>query len=220
MRALAAGRTTILGALTLAALLAGPAAASDERIYVLMPETLSAWEKKAFEGETQYRTTFKDGRVAVEAKSKHSAPGYYRTVTVDLTKTPYLNWEWRVENVLSGPDERTIEGDDFPARVYLIESHGLLFWKTRGIGYVWAGKLPEGADWPNPGRATTHMFSVRSGAADTGKWIKEKRDVRADFKRAYGEDVTQVDAVAFFSDTDNTKSESTAYYGPIYFSKD
>lgn len=220
MTTFSGGATTAMGAFALAALLAGPAAATDERTYVLMPETLSAWEKKAFEGETQYQSTFKDGRVAVEAKSKGTASGYYRTVTVDLTKTPYLNWEWRVENVLSGADERTKEGDDFPVRIYLIESHGLLFWKTRGVGYVWTGKVPEGADWPNPGRATTHLFAVRSGAADAGKWIKEKRDVRADFKRAYGEDITQIDAVAFFSDTDNTKGESTAYYGPIYFSKD
>lgn len=220
MTTLPGGATTPVAVLALAALLAGPAAAADERTYVLMPEILSAWEKKDFEGETQFQTTFKDGRVAVAAKSKGTASGYSRTVTVDLTKTPYINWEWRVDNVLSGPDERTREGDDFPARIHLIESHGLLFWKTRGVGYVWTGKLPEGADWPNPYRTTTHMFAVRSGAADTGKWIKEKRDVRADFKRAYGEDVTQIDAVAFFSDTDDTKGEATAYYGPIYFSKD
>jgi hypothetical protein len=48
----------------------------------------------------------------------------------------------------------------------------------------------------------------------------EKRNILADLKQFVGEDIRYIDAVAVMTDTDNTNSKATAYYGDIYFSKD
>ncbi|MES9927398.1 MAG: DUF3047 domain-containing protein, partial [Candidatus Thiodiazotropha sp. 6PDIVS] len=48
----------------------------------------------------------------------------------------------------------------------------------------------------------------------------ERRDIKQDFKTFFGEDVTEIDVVAIMTDTDNTDSTATAWYGDIYFSSD
>ena len=56
-----------------------------------------------------------------------------------------------------------------------------------------------------------------SGDALAGRWVEERRNVRADFKALFGKDVRYVDAVAIMSDTDNTGGSAVAYYGDITF---
>ncbi|MCB1815010.1 MAG: DUF3047 domain-containing protein, partial [Candidatus Competibacteraceae bacterium] len=133
---------------------------------------------------------------------------------------PYLNWSWKVANVLSGIDEHSKAGDDFAARVYLVVSGGALFWKTRSLVYVWSSNQPVNSAWENPFTGNARHIAVRSGAAEVGQWLSEKRNIREDFKRVFGEDIESIDAVAIMTDTDNSGQSATAWYGDIYFSAD
>jgi hypothetical protein len=176
---------------------------------------LQGWKTKSFAGETQYQLVEKDGRRVLQADSKGTASGLYREITVDLERTPYLNWSWRVNNVLTGVDERTKAGDDYPARVYVVVSGGVAFWRTRSLVYVWSSNQPVGSTWDNAFTSNARTLAVRSGNA--AGWFNEKRDVRADFKRLFGDDIKQIDAVAIMTDTDNSGQAATAWYGDIYF---
>jgi len=181
--------------------------------------SLAGWEQHGFEGRTAYRIE-KDGNSTIlKARSHHSASALYRPVHIDLTQTPYLHWRWRISHILSIPDERRKSGDDFPARIYLIASGGVFFWNTKAINYVWSSREPVNASWPNPFTANSIMLSVESGAKHAGQWRSYKRNVRKDFKRLSGKDVTHIEAVAIMTDTDNTKSDARASYGDIYFSR-
>lgn len=179
---------------------------------------LSGWRSKAFSGETRYALKNQDGRTVLRADSNAAASGLYREVSVELGKTPILNWTWQVGNILAGADERTRAGDDYPARVYVIFSGGLMFWRTRAINYVWSNKQPIGSSWPNAFTGNAHMIAVESGAGRVGQWVGERRDVRADYRRVFGEEPGRVDAVAIMTDTDNTGAAATAWYGDIWFS--
>ena len=53
-----------------------------------------------------------------------------------------------------------------------------------------------------------------------GQWVGERRDVRADFRALFGEDVRSVDAVAIMTDTDDTGGAATAYYADITFTSE
>ena len=64
------------------------------------------------------------------------------------------------------------------------------------------------------------MIALRSSADQTGTWYAEKRNILADLKQFVGEDIRYIDAVAIMTDTDNSNSKATTYYGDIYFSKD
>ena len=62
------------------------------------------------------------------------------------------------------------------------------------------------------------MTAVRGSQDKVGGWVREKRNVRADFKRIFGKDITAIDGVAIMTDTDNGKGQATAAYGDIFFS--
>ncbi len=155
----------------------------------------------------------------LKAESKDTASGLFYEQRIDLQKTPFINWRWRVENLMDSVNEQDKSGDDFVARIYVIKSGGLVFWNSKAINYVWSSASAKEKSWPNP-FAGDHvmMTAVRSSADKTGTWYTEKRNLRADFKRLTGEDIQYIDAVAVMTDTDNAHGEAKAYYGDIYFS--
>jgi hypothetical protein len=178
---------------------------------------LKDWQSKSFQGETQYSLAEQDGRRALLADSRGTASARYREIRVDLNRTPWLNWSWRVDRVLSGVDERTKAGDDYPARVYVVVSGGAAFWKTRSLVYVWSSNQPVGASWHNAFTSNARVIAPRSGTQDAGRWVSEKRDIRADFRQVFGEDIDHIDAVALMTDSDNSGQNAMAWYGDIFF---
>ena len=176
------------------------------------------WTTQSFEGATHYRVVAQDGRQVLEAESKGTASGLVRKLRVDLEKMPYLNWSWRVNDVLAGIDERTQAGDDYPARVYVIVSGGIAFWRTRTLIYVWSSRQPAGSRWENAFTANAQVMALQSGKG--AGWATERRDVQADFKQCFHDDISFIDAVAIMTDTDNRNQEAVAWYGDIYFSSE
>nr|CAA6829419.1 MAG: Unknown protein [uncultured Thiotrichaceae bacterium] len=180
---------------------------------------LAGWEPKEFSGKTQYQLVKEGNNTILKATSNSAASGLGRKMKIDLTKTPVLNWSWRVDNKLENLNEQTKEGDDYAARVYVILDGGLLVWNTKALNYVWSSNQARGATWGNaflPKNAK--MTAVRGKQDKVGGWVREKRNVRADFKRIYGQDITHIDGVALMTDTDNAKGQATAAYGDIFFS--
>lgn len=193
-------------------------AAEIVRVPVLIPTTLEQWKPKSFKDVTRYTMVNIDGRDAIKAFSNHAASGLVRKIKIDLNKTPYLHWHWRVDNVLRKTDETTRQGDDYPARVYVIVSGGLFFWQTRALNYVWSSNQTVNSSWPNAYTENAIMLAVRSGKAQTGQWLHEIRNVREDLPLYLQKSATHIDAVAIMTDTDNSAQSVTAYYGEIYFS--
>jgi hypothetical protein len=181
---------------------------------------LHGWEEKSFKGNSRYRLVEGEQGKVLHATTRGEASGLFKEVDIDLDKTPYLNWSWRVENVLSQNDERSKDGDDYPARVYVVVSGGILFWKTRAVNYVWSSNQAAGSHWPNAFTDHAQMLALRSGTARLGQWVAEKRDVRADLKKLFGEDIQHIDAVALMVDGDNTGQSAAASFGDIYFSSE
>jgi len=185
---------------------------------VLVDADLSVWESWDFSGVTHYSKVNLDGRAALKAVSESTASGVYRKIRVDLEKTPMLHWSWRVENTLGDIDETSKGGDDYPARVYIMASHPVYFWKTTTLTYVWSSAQPEGTAWPNAYTDNARVIAVRSGASGLQRWHAELRNVGEDFRQFFGKNVRYIDAVAVMTDTDNTHSRAVAYYGNIWFS--
>ncbi|HEY0633935.1 MAG TPA: DUF3047 domain-containing protein [Gammaproteobacteria bacterium] len=195
-------------------------AAEERRIEVgrFAQRDLSGWQTETFAGETRYELESTGDGFVLRADSQGTASGRVRRITIDLEQTPYLHWSWRVGNIFRGNDERSRRGDDYPARLYVIFSGGVRFWRTRAINYVWSSHLPVGTSWPNAFTRQAHMLAVDSGQAELNQWVSHRRDVRADYRRLFGEEATTIDAVAIMSDSDNTGQHATAWYGDIWFS--
>jgi hypothetical protein len=183
--------------------------------------SLAGWQRKAFKGVTEYGLVRFDGRTVLQASSEAAASGLYRELKVDLTRTPYLNWSWRVDRTLGNLNERSRSGDDYPARIYVIVSGGLAFWRTQALNYVWSSSAEVGTHWPNAfAGANVVMLALRSGDREAGHWVTEKRNVRDDWRRLFGDAAEQLDAVALMTDTDNAGGTARAYFGDIFFSSE
>ena len=194
--------------------------AEPARIPILTLPDLSGWDENSFSGHTLYKVIQNDNHPVLKATSNHSASGYVKKIKVDLTKTPYLNWHWKIDNILHNVDERTKSGDDYPARVYVVISGGLFFWRTHALNYVWSSNQPVGSHWPNAFTGNAILIAQESGAEHVGQWVTEKRNILEDIKRYLGMDATHIDAVAIMTDTDNSGQTATAYYQDVYFSSE
>jgi hypothetical protein len=182
-------------------------------------EQLNNWQTKSFKGQTQYTLTRLDNYPVLKAESDNSASGLFKEQRIDLLKTPYLNWNWRIDNRLGKLNEQHKSGDDYAARVYVVISGGWAFWKTRAVNYVWANNSQKGDTWANAfAGKNAMMVAVRSSGDKTKQWYTEKRNVLEDLEKFYGEPIRYIDAVAIMTDTDNAKGKATAYYGDIFFS--
>ena len=189
--------------------------AETPAIEVLTLPDLSQWKTETFSGETTYEVISIDNQPAIKASAEQSASGLVRKMKIDLTKTPYMNWSWKVDNVLKDVDETVKSGDDYAARVYVVISGGMFFWRTRAISYAWASQQPKDSIWPNAFTDRAVMVAVESGAEKTGQWVTAKRNILEDIKMLLGIDKSSIDAVAIMTDTDNSKQSATAYYGNI-----
>lgn len=185
---------------------------------------------------TQYGLRKWDGVMAIEARAKKSMALLGRTLTVDLKKTPFLCWQWRIDAPVASADMTRKSGDDYAARVYLTFAvpPDQLSFGTRtklrlarsiygsqvpdaALNYVWDNRHPVGTLQDNAYTDRARMLVLRSGAGQAGAWVQERRNVLADFQRAFGEISGEIRGLAIASDTDNTGEEAHAGFADFRF---
>ncbi|MGE0521647.1 MAG: DUF3047 domain-containing protein [Variibacter sp.] len=213
----------LLAVLVLAALVLphGNAMADDTVVVGAFSQAdVSGWEARSFKGETSYalvRDPASKG-IALRATSNAAASGRFKKITIDLTRTPFMNWSWKVTHPLSGLDEGAKAGDDFAARIYVVSEQGIMGMNSLSINYVWASRHPAGSHWASPFTNQVRLVAVNSGSSGLNTWVSHKRNIRSDLRELFGQDITSIDAVALMTDTDNSGRQATAYYGDIWFS--
>ena len=181
--------------------------------------SLTGWESKVFSGQTQYQIKQQGNLKSLSATSNGGASGLGVRQRIDLTKTPFLNWSWRVDKPLPPLLEKTKAGDDYAARLYVIIDGGLFIWKTRALNYVWSSNPVKGTKWNNAfAPRNARMLAVRDSRDGPGQWKTEKQNVAEDFQNLYGFTPRYIDGVALMTDTDNSKGSAAASYGDIFFS--
>lgn len=204
------------------ALTALPAAFADESADAVefTPVEIADWPEREFAGDVTYRLVEGD-RPAVEAVATDGATALYREIEIDVSETPWLEWSWRVEELPQGDaSEREKAGDDYGARIYVVQEG--LFGKlsARALNYVWSRELEPGTRWPNAFTGRAHMISVQQGGERLGEWVTYRRDLREDWQAAFDEAPGTIHGVAIMTDSDNTDSRAVARYGRIRFLAD
>lgn len=184
-------------------------------------ESIVKWEHKSFSGKTSYLIERDDDlqQNVIVADSSNTASGLFYEEKINLNKTPWLRWSWRVEELPDVGDEQKKSGDDFAARIYVVVKGGIAFWRTKAINYVWSSKMPVDSIWPNAyAGKSAMMIALQHGAAKTG-WVHEKRNIKNDLKKLFGKSYKYIDAIAIMTDTDDSKSSAKSYYSNIKFTE-
>ncbi len=184
--------------------------------------------------DTRYSLVVDEGRTVVRADADRSMSGLIHTIRVDTRRRPLLRWRWKIAAPVAGADMSKKTGDDYAARVYvmfdyprarlplstriklgLAESVYGQRLPTAALNYVWDNRQPVGTIRANAYTDRARMIVARSGAAQANAWVTETRDLRADFRAAFGEDAPDVVAIAIATDTDNTGGRASAWYGDL-----
>ena len=194
------------------------------------------WEAMPLPGKprTAFRHTTHDGRKSLEARAQSSASMLRQRVRVDAQALGWLSFQWQVDQLIEGADMRLREREDSPARVVLAfdgdrsrfsARNAMLNELTRTLTgedmpyamlmYVWSNDLPVETVIVNPRTDRIRKIVVESGSARLKQWLHYKRDVRADFERAFGEPPQTLQGVAIMTDSDNTHGFARAWYGEI-----
>lgn len=198
------------------------AAAGEPSVFVgaFSQGLLAGWQTKSFKGETEYSLVYDPEKkvTVIETRSNGAASGRYRKLRVDLVKTPFLNWSWKVSDPIRGVDEDSKVGDDFSARLYVVVERGIMGFGSLSVNYVWVSQHPVGSAWSSPFTKNVRLVAVDSGTARLNSWVSHKRNVRADLREQFGEDILSIDVVALMTDTDNSGQQARAFYGDIWFS--
>ncbi len=196
----------------------------------------AAWHEVKLPGKrsTEYTWEFFDGRRALAARADGSASMMRRKLQLAPAALGTLNFSWQTDALIFGADTSVAETEDAPVRVMLAFGGDVstLPMRTRmlfelshtltgeeppyaTLMYVWDNQAPVDSLIVNPRTDRIRKIVVDSGPDGLKRWRDHKRDVAADFRRAFGEEPGPLQAIAVMTDSDNTKSKSRGWYGPV-----
>ena len=156
----------------------------------------------------------------LKAVAENAGSGLGKEIKINLNKTPFINITWKIEQDLSGINEKTKKGHDFAARVFAVKKTGATPLSNRAINYVFSSNVEVGENWPSPYTKKSIDNVLSTTKENLNKWVTVKANVKEDFKKFHDLNVDELDGLAIMSDTDNSKLTSVAYYQNIYFSED
>jgi Protein of unknown function (DUF3047) len=179
------------------------------------------WEKQNWGSPKYDLAVVADGAGKVlHLKSEDDSSTISKELKVDVKEFPILQWRWKAVVLPKGGDARHKETDDEAAQLYVTFPRFPSAVRSRIIGYIWDSAAPAGAFFPSQKVGTVTFVVVRSGEAELGRWLTEKRNVYEDYKKIYGEEPSEkVGGVSISINSQNTHSRAESYFGEILFRK-
>jgi hypothetical protein len=161
-----------------------------------------------------------DGQRALHLKSRNDSSTISKEITgISLKDTPILEWRWKAVALPKGGNSCKKATDDQGAQVYVTWPRFPTAIRSRIIGYVWDSTVPAGTVCKSEKTGLVTYVIVRSGPEELGKWLIETRDVRADYKKIFGEEPEDPGAISIAIDTNDVNGTAEAFIGPILFRK-
>ena len=173
---------------------------------------------KKYKGETTWTLGFNENGNFIKAEAEGKGSGLGKEVLIDLLKTPFINITWKVEKDLSGIVENSKKGHDYAARLFVIKKTGSTALSNRAINYVFSSNNEVGKSWPSPYTKKSIDYVLSSTKNNLDTWVTVKANVKDDFMKLHGIEVSDISGVAIMTDTDNSKLKAISYYQNIYFS--
>ncbi len=180
---------------------------------------LSVRKVRGADNKTIYSVGSNNNGNYLKAVADNAGSGLGKEIKIDLNKTPFINITWKIEQDLSGINEKTKKGHDFAARVFAVKKTGATPLSNRAINYVFSSNVEVGENWPSPYTKKSIDNVLSTTKENLNKWVTVKANVKEDFKKFHDLNVDELDGLAIMSDTDNSKLKSVAYYQNIFFSE-
>jgi hypothetical protein len=160
-----------------------------------------------------------EGHRVLHMKSKIESSTVRRDIRgrVNLKETPILEWSWKAITLPKNGDCRKKATDDQAAQLYIVWPRFPEAVRSQIIGYIWDSTAPAGSIVKSEKTSTVTYVVMRSGAADLGKWITERRNVVEDYQKIYGAQPDNPGFISIAIDSDDTVSSAESVFGTIRF---
>ncbi|RZT41016.1 DUF3047 domain-containing protein [Cupriavidus agavae] len=196
------------------------------------PAGWQPWKVNRNKTPTRYSLTEVDHHTVLHAQADGSASGLY--VPLVSREAGTLRWRWKTRDVIRVADNAVSHREDAPLRIFVafdgdrstLPLRDQLMYEMARITtgrempyatlmYIWGGRRAEGSILNNPHTDRVRMIVMDSGTRNLDQWRCHERDLRADYRKAFGTDPGKVLAVGLMTDTDNTRSRAESWYGDI-----
>lgn len=186
---------------------------------LLQNGNLDAWEYQSFDDipQTDYQVLKDDsldGKNVVFANSQMGASGYIRKVQINLETTPWLHFQWRIDETGGKFDEQTKDGDDFAFRIYFAARDGVRY---KSLSLVRA-QAQQGTTWKSPYAKwfnDLRIYAVIGGDEPSGQWQSVSVNLSMLWKELFQDEPPVLELVGFMTDADSSASSMNARYGDI-----
>ena len=196
----------------------------------------SQWQAMRLPGKllTAYRVDKQGPKNALLAEAASSASMLRQALHIPPSQLGALQFDWRVDQLIAAADMRQRETEDSPVRLILVFEGDRQRFSTQNqllseltlsltgeplpyatLMYVWCNDCPAESVIVNPRTDRIRKMAVESGSERVGQWLRYRRDIRTDFEKAFGEPPGALIGLAIMTDTDNTRSSTRAWYGPV-----
>ena len=165
---------------------------------------------------TQYSRA---GKGIIKAESRGSRSSLFKKVEEKEKDLPILAWRWKISNAVRSAIETRRDRFDGAARVMVVfgrngsskimEGGDPPGWR---IEYLWASRLPPGHIFDHPAEKFCKVFVLESGEKKAEQWVHEQRNIRKDFKTAFGSEPGNLLAIGIQTDTDHSNEMVIAHY--------
>ena len=174
----------------------------------------AGWQIKVKDGRPDISVcTDSETPPCLRLKSVRASFAVERKVKINLAEMPYLSWNWKVTELPAGGDFRRASTDDQAAQVLVG------FDDNRVLSYIWDTTAPQGTMQSASAIPFVHIFAVvcQSGAAQLNRWVRETRNVAADYERAYKRAAPSVTGLRIQINSQHTGTVAESYFGEVAF---
>ena len=174
------------------------------------------WQLKERTGRADFSLTEEGDIHALHLRSMDNSFGFQKALDLDPRRYPLLTWKWKVTKLPEGGDFRRGEVDDQAAQIFLGFSNRC------AIVYIWDSTAPQGLmdhAWAPP-FMTIKAIVVRSGPAQTGRWITEARNVVEDYKRLFGDEPPPLAGVRIQINSQHTETSGESFIADLVLQKE
>lgn len=174
----------------------------------------AGWRHRTFWTRRPMQIDFavKAGVPALRLETRSTASMLGRYVDFDLAEYRVLSWRWYIEQpITSTADERTREGDDHPARLFLVfrTTGG----EERRMEIIWGNRLKAG-DYKAIG--TFPHYVADGGDNHIRQWRNADVDLRTVYRHIWPDDApAHLIEIAIFCDSDETHGHTISYFADL-----
>jgi hypothetical protein len=195
------------------------------------------WREVLLPQQSLPRTRFTlaelDGQRVLRVESPGSYGNLVHELSVPAGVASVLSWRWRLDRAIAGADLKHKRGDDAALKVCVLMDAplgGIPFIERQQVRlarllsgeplpaatlcYVWDRILPAGIVLPNAYTRRMRWMVLQGRDSPLGNWREERRDLRADVLRAFGDELAEqprITAVLVGADADNSGGQGLGF---------